>query len=76
MVSTAASASAAVPGNLRPGKNQNRPVSSTVGSGSSSSMSLYADARSQVGEDGRWNGSANGSVGGSSSVRGRERRGS
>ena len=67
MVSTSASA---VPGNLRSG-GKNRPVSSTVGSGSSS-MSLYADARSQVGEDGRWNGSANGSVEGSSSVRGRQ----
>ncbi|KAH9009907.1 hypothetical protein EDB85DRAFT_2055090, partial [Lactarius pseudohatsudake] len=48
-----------------------RPVSSTVGSGSS--LSMYVDARSQVGsavEDGRWNG--NGGVGGSS-ARGRVR---
>ncbi|KAN0137941.1 hypothetical protein V8E53_004425 [Lactarius tabidus] len=62
-----------VPGSLRPGAAKSRPVSSTAGSGSS--MSLYADARSQiggVGEDGKWNGSANGSVGGSS-VRGRGR---
>lgn len=58
----------AVPGSLRPGE-KSRPVSSAVGSGSS--LSLYVDARSQiggVGEDGRWNGSGNGngSVGGSS----------
>jgi len=62
----------AVPGSLRPG-GKSRPVSSAVGSGSSSSM--YADARSEIGgagEDGRWNGSGNGSVGGSS-ARGRER---
>ncbi len=62
----------AVPGSLRPGENS-RPVSSTVGSGSS--LSLYADARSQIGgagEDGKWNGSGKGSVGGSS-VRGRLR---
>ncbi|KAH9014767.1 hypothetical protein EDB85DRAFT_2028835 [Lactarius pseudohatsudake] len=50
---------------------KSRPVSSTVGSGSS--LSMYVDARSQVGsavEDGRWNG--NGGVGGSS-ARGRVR---
>ncbi|KAH9053938.1 hypothetical protein EDB87DRAFT_148649 [Lactarius vividus] len=60
----------AVPGSLRPGE-KSRPVSSTVGSGSS--LSMYVDARSQVGsavEDGRKNG--NGSVGGSS-ARGRVR---
>ncbi|KAI9452379.1 hypothetical protein BJY52DRAFT_1293720 [Lactarius psammicola] len=62
----------ALPGSLRPGEDS-RPVSSTVGSGSS--LSLYADARSQIGgagEDGRWNGSGSGSVVGSS-VRGRLR---
>jgi hypothetical protein len=51
------------PGVLRPSENT-RPQSSTVGSGSS--LSLYSDARSQlgaIGEDGRLNG---GSVGGSS----------
>ena len=62
----------AVPGKLRSG-SKSRPVSSTVGSGSS--LSLYVDARSQIGgtgDDGKWNGSGNGSVGGSS-ARGRQR---
>ncbi|KAF8266806.1 hypothetical protein EI94DRAFT_1732230 [Lactarius quietus] len=62
----------AVPGSLRPGANS-RPVSSTVGSGSSS-LSLYVDARSQIGgasgDDGRSNGSVGGSTG---SARGRVR---
>jgi len=52
-----------VPGVLRPGENT-RPQSGTVGSGSS--LSLYSDARSQlgaIGEDGGLNG---GSVSGSS----------
>lgn len=50
------------PGGLRPDENT-RPLSSTVGSGSS--LSLYSDARSQLpGEDGRWNGSVGGSSGG------------
>jgi len=67
-------AQSAVPGSLRPGE-KSRPVSSTVGSGSS--LSMYVDARSQIGgagEDGRWNGSGNGngSVGGSS-ARGRQK---
>ena len=56
------------PGALRPNEDT-RPLSSTMGSGSS--LSVYSDARSQpsaVGEDGRWNGSASGSSGG---VRGR-----
>ena len=55
------------PGALRPDENT-RPLSSTVGSGSS--LSVYSDAKSHlgaVGEDGRWNGSASGSSG----VRGR-----
>ena len=55
------------PGVLRPDENT-RPLSSTVGSGSS--LSVYSDARSQlgaIGEDGR----LNGSVGGSSGGRGR-----
>ena len=50
------------PGGLRSDENT-RPLSSTVGSGSS--LSLYSDARSQLpGEDGRWNGSVGGSSGG------------
>lgn len=52
------------PGGLRPDENT-RPLSGTVGSGSS--LSFYSDARSQpgtAGEDGRWNGSAGGSSGG------------
>ena len=55
------------PGALRPDEGT-RPLSSTVGSGSS--LSVYSDAKSHlgaVGEDGRWNGSASGSSG----VRGR-----
>jgi hypothetical protein len=53
-----------VPGVLRPGENT-RPLSGTIGSGSS--LSLYSDARSQlgaIGEDGRLNGSVGGSSGG------------
>lgn len=52
------------PGVLRPDQNT-RPLSGTVGSGSS--LSLYSDARSQVGaiaEDGRLNGSVGGGSGG------------
>jgi hypothetical protein len=52
------------PGVLRPDENT-RPLSGTVGSGSS--LSLYSDARSQlgaIGEDGRLNGSVGGSSGG------------
>jgi len=47
-----------------------RPLSGTVASGSSS-LSLYSDARSQLGagEEGRWNGSMDG---GSGSVRGKQ----
>jgi hypothetical protein len=52
------------PGVLRPDEST-RPLSGTVGSGSS--VSHYSDARSQfgaVGEDGRLNGSVGGSSGG------------
>lgn len=52
------------PGILRPDENT-RPPSGTVGSGSS--LSVYSDARSQlgaIGEDGRLNGSVGGSSGG------------
>jgi hypothetical protein len=52
------------PGVLRP-DNNTRPLSDTVGSGSS--LSVYSDARSQLGvagEDGRLNGSVGGSSGG------------
>jgi hypothetical protein len=52
------------PGGLWPDENT-RPRSGTVGSGSS--LSLYSDARSQLGaagEDGKWNGSVGGSSGG------------
>jgi hypothetical protein len=55
-------------GALRPDEDT-RPLSGTVGSGSS--LSFYSDARSQLGagEEGRWNGSVGGSSGGA-----RERR--
>ncbi|KAI0288705.1 hypothetical protein BC826DRAFT_1107551 [Russula brevipes] len=69
MVYSQKSSMLSIPGGLRPGEN-GRPQSSTVASGSS--MSLYTDARSQVGvgEDGRWDGS----VGGSSSGGARGRK--
>jgi len=68
MVFSHKSSTLSVPGGQRRGERE-RPLSGTVASGSS--LSLYSDARSQlgVGEEGRWNGSMNGGSGG---VRGRQ----
>ncbi|KAI0301705.1 hypothetical protein B0F90DRAFT_1816908 [Multifurca ochricompacta] len=61
-----------IPRILLPGEG-GRPVSSTMGTGSS--VSLYTDARSQlggVGEDGRLNGSVGGGSSGGGKARGRQ----
>ncbi|KAF8491471.1 hypothetical protein F5888DRAFT_1637580 [Russula emetica] len=64
MVCSNKSSVLSAPGVLRPDENT-RPLSGTVGSGSS--LSVYSDARSHlgaIGEDGRLNGSVGGSSGG------------
>lgn len=68
MVYSHKSSMLSVPGGQRQGERE-RPSSGTVASGSS--LSLYSDARSQVGagEEERWNGSMDGGSGG---VRGRQ----
>ena len=62
MVYSHKSSMLSVPEGQRRGERE-RPLNGTVASGSS--QSLYSDARSQLGtgEEGRWNGSMNGSSG-------------